>query len=76
VKAIVENDVALHVFVKKDDAEGSDFYYLGRAHSHQAEQTSMPDSQGAPLNVVRMLLRFDEPIDTGLYDFFHPVVTV
>ncbi|MFD4328276.1 DEAD/DEAH box helicase [Nocardioides sp. NPDC058538] len=76
VRAIVDNDVDLHIFVKKDDAEGSDFYYLGQATSSAAEQATMPDSSGKPLDVVRMFLRFDEPIDSALYDYFHPTLTV
>lgn len=75
VRAIVNNDVDLHIFVKKDDAEGSDFYYLGQATSSAAEQTTMPDSRGKPLDVVRMRLRFAEPIDSALYDYFHPTLT-
>lgn len=76
VAAIVSNDVALHVFAKKDDAEGTEFYYLGRARSEGAEQTTMPGADGKPLNVVRMHLKFDEPMDSALFDYFHPVVTV
>ncbi|RHA39533.1 DUF3427 domain-containing protein [Cellulomonas rhizosphaerae] len=75
VKAIVANDVALHVFVKKDDAEGSDFYYLGQATSHQAEETTMAGARGESLSVVRMVLRFAIPIETALYDYFRPTVT-
>ncbi|MGH3975591.1 MAG: DUF3427 domain-containing protein, partial [Pseudonocardiaceae bacterium] len=75
VRAIVDNDVDLHIFVKKDDAEGSDFYYLGQATSSAAEQTTMPDSSGKPLDVVCMRLRFAEPIDSALYDYFHPTLT-
>jgi superfamily II DNA or RNA helicase/HKD family nuclease len=75
VSAIVNNDVEIHVFVKKDDAEGTDFYYLGPAHANSAEQTTMPGANGESLDVVRMLLRFDQPIDMALYDYFHPTVT-
>ncbi|QIK71537.1 DEAD/DEAH box helicase [Propioniciclava coleopterorum] len=74
VKAIVANDVALHVFVKKDDAEGTDFYYLGRAEARDAEQTTMM-GQSAPLDVVRMHLHFAEPIQSALFDYFHPMLT-
>ncbi|WP_147915244.1 DUF3427 domain-containing protein [Ruania zhangjianzhongii] len=70
VRTIVSNDVDLHVFVKKDDAEGTDFYYLGQATSHEAEQTKMGD-----LDVVRMRLRFAQRIEPGLYDYFHPTFT-
>lgn len=75
VRAIVENRVAIDVFVKKDDAEGSDFYYLGRAVSQEAEQTTMQDDHARQLDVVRMHLLFDAPIEAALYDYFHPVVT-
>lgn len=75
IRPIIENKVELHVFVKKDDAEGSDFYYLGRATAHDAEQTTMAGTGGAALDVVRMRLRFDKPIEGALYDYFHPTVT-
>jgi hypothetical protein len=75
VRAIVDNEVAIHVFAKKDDAEGSDFYYLGSAQAEAAEQTSMPGNDGDLLSVVKMVLRFDSPIDSAVYDYFHPVVT-
>ncbi len=75
VRAIVDNDVDLHVFVKKDDAEGTEFYHLGQATSHDAEQTTMPGTDGAQLNVVRLRLRFAKPIDSALFDYFHPVLT-
>ncbi len=75
VREIVRNEVDIHVFAKKDDADGSDFYYLGKARSEGAEQTSMPDADGKPLSVVTMNLRFDSPIESAVYDYFHPVVT-
>lgn len=74
VSAIINHEVELHVFVKRDDAEGTEFYYLGEAHSTQAEQTTMPDDGGVPLNVVRMILRFEEAIEHTLYDYFHPTL--
>lgn len=76
VAAIVSNEVAMHVFAKKDDAEGTEFYYLGRARSEDAEQATMPGADGKPLNVVRMHLTFDEPMDSALFDYFHPVITL
>lgn len=75
VRPIVDNSVELHVFAKKDDAEGSDFYYLGRAQSAEAEETTMPGSDGRPLSVVRMALRFEEPVNAALFDYFHTAVT-
>jgi superfamily II DNA or RNA helicase/HKD family nuclease len=73
VHLIVAGLVDVHVFVKKDDAEGSDHYYLGRAAAHEAEQATMPGGDGQPLPVVTMLLKFDEPIRQGLFDYFRPL---
>ena len=72
VAPIVAGEVDLHVFVKKDDADGSNFYYLGQASAQSAEQTKMKSS-GA--DVVHMLLHFDRPIDAALFDYFHPEIT-
>ena len=47
VRPIVEGRVAVHVFVQKDDAEGSDHYYLGNAKAHDAEETTMPEASAS-----------------------------
>lgn len=73
VAPIVKNSVDLHVFVKKDDAEGGDHYYLGQATAHDAVETTMPGTRGEPLPVVTMLLRFDGAVTQGLFDYFHPL---
>lgn len=72
VRRIVNNEVDLHVFVKKDDAEGTEFFYLGKADSRNAEQTQMPDKNQVPLDVVTMDLHFEEAIDSALYDYLSP----
>ena len=75
VKSIVSNLVTLDVFVKKDDNDGTDFFYLGRASAGNALQTEMKDKKGNLLPVVRMTLKFDEPIPQGLFDYFQPTIT-
>jgi superfamily II DNA or RNA helicase len=75
VKDILSGDIALHVFAKKDDADGVDFYYLGTARAQDPEQTSMPDGNGHPLKVVQMVLKFEQPMDGALFDYFRPAVT-
>lgn len=69
VRSIVDGEVPLHVFVKKDDAEGSDFYYLGEASSRDAEQTTMAGASGKDLDVVTMNLDFISPIEDGLFEY-------
>lgn len=74
-KAIAAGEYRLPIFVKKDDAEGSEFYYLGDATPADAEDTTMSGNSGAPVKVARMHLRFDKPIDASLFDYFHPTLT-
>ncbi|MGP4069100.1 DUF3427 domain-containing protein [Halobacillus sp. B29] len=75
VKQIVEatqrnNDI--HIFVKKDNGEGSDFYYLGKAQPDQSSvvQTTMEDKE-KHLPVVRMNMKLKHHVDQKLYDYFH-----
>lgn len=69
VQAIVANQFPLHLFAKKDDAEGTDFYYLGEAKSEAARQEQMPDETGRPLDVVAMKLDMASPIESSLYEY-------
>jgi len=70
VKAIVGNQLPLHVFAKKDNAEGTDFYYLGVATSQDARQTKMSGQGGSKLDVVSMTLGLASPIESSLYEYF------
>jgi superfamily II DNA or RNA helicase/HKD family nuclease len=69
VKSIVNQDATLHLFTKKDDAEGSDFYYLGSALPSDPQQTTMPGTDGSNLDVVTMTLSLDSAIESALYDY-------
>src|SRR5690625_3676691 len=69
VRAIVDNAVPLHVFVKKDDEEGADFLYLGRASSTNPVQTQMPGKEGEQLDVVTMDLQLESQMEDGLYRY-------
>lgn len=72
VKRILDpaNPPGLHIFVKKDDAESGEFYYLGLADASDPRQEKMPSKQGEPLNVVTMDLHLRTPVDAGVYDYF------
>ena len=65
----MNNEVPLFLFAKKDDAEGTDFYYLGQATSSDPVQTKMPGENGKNLDVVTMDLNLEYPIDAALYDY-------
>ena len=69
-RLIAADEVPLHVFAKKDDAEGTDFFYLGQAAPREAEQTQMPGGSGKMLDVVTMKLELEAPLDDSLYEYF------
>ena len=70
VIAIIENQLPLHLFVKKDDTEGTDFFYLGKTTSKDARQTKMTGKKGRELDVVSTTLDLENPIETSLYEYF------
>lgn len=68
-----ESGMKIHLFSKKDDGEGSDFYYLGEADiaEDSAKNETMPDGKGNHLSVVTMNLVLEQPVQ---YDIYHYLV--
>lgn len=71
IKLKNSDDYDIHVFVKKSDDEGSDFYYLGEVKPKldTITQLKKPDSKGNMKKVVEMQLEFLKPIETKLYRY-------
>lgn len=72
VKALQDPDNwTIHLFVKKSDDEGKEFYYLGEATPIQdtIKQLSKPTQEGKAQNVVEMDLRLAEAVDTKLFKY-------
>lgn len=68
---IANNLVDIYVFAKKNDAEGAGHYFLGKAKASNAEDTFMPGDDKQSIPVVKMMLKFEEPVQTALFDYFH-----
>ncbi|WP_442778106.1 DUF3427 domain-containing protein [Bacillus sp. m3-13] len=68
-----DTGTALHLFSKKDDGEGTDFYYLGQADVdlESPKNETMPDGKGKYLPVVTMNLVLEQPVQ---YDIYHYLV--
>ncbi|WYP27802.1 DEAD/DEAH box helicase [Alkalihalobacillus sp. FSL W8-0930] len=66
-----EENIDLHLFVKKDNDEGTDFYYLGKARyeKESAVNTKMPGKDGQLLDVVHMDLVLEHKVDDKLYSY-------
>ncbi|MGG1398040.1 DEAD/DEAH box helicase [Bacillus salipaludis] len=68
-----ESGMEIHLFTKKHDGEGTDFYYLGQVDiaEDSAKNETMPDGKGNHLSVVTMNLVLEQPVQ---YDIYHYLV--
>ncbi|MBU8791151.1 DEAD/DEAH box helicase [Oceanobacillus caeni] len=66
-----ERNIDIHIFVKKDDDEGSGFYYLGQANPDKrtVEQDKMLDKKGKEIPVVHMNMMMEKPVENKLYQY-------
>ncbi len=70
IQQILAQDYDLHVFVKKDDADGVDFFYLGQGNIHTPSEVTQKNKDGNDTPVVEMLVDLESPVETALYDYF------
>ena len=63
-----DTGLTLHLFIKKEDGEGYDFYYLGPVHyiENSALETTMPDGETP---VVTMNFELINEVPSPLYDY-------
>ncbi|MGM0258991.1 DEAD/DEAH box helicase [Enterococcus sp. AZ102] len=61
-----------HLFVKKSDDEGTNFYALGQVIpvNETIKQKEKPTNQGTHKSVVHMNLKFNEPMPYDLFRYF------
>lgn len=68
LQPILSGTAELHLLVKREDADGTDFYYLGQVDATNPSQTTMMDDKGKHLDVVTTNLKIRVPIDSALFD--------
>ena len=68
LQPILDGSVDLLLFVKREDAEGTGFYYLGQVDAENARQTVMQGNEGENLDVVVTDLKIRVPIESSLFD--------
>lgn len=60
------------LFVKKSDAEGKDFYYLGDLSvMNEPTETTIKNDQGQELPIVNFQFLLDEPVESKLYGYLN-----
>lgn len=73
VKEIIEAErtgLEIHLFAKKSDNEGGDFYYLGRALPKNWKQTTIRDDDGEELPIVNFTLQLETTVKDDIYEYF------
>lgn len=72
VKSIMDRQTRKLLFVKKNDAEGKEFYYLGDLSViGQPTETTISDDAGKKLPIVNIQFLLDQPVESKLYSYLN-----
>lgn len=64
-------NIRLPLFIKKNNDEGADFYYMGdmNPNMEKVEETSMENDSGKKVSVVRIRFNLENPVPEKLYKY-------
>lgn len=68
LQPILNGDADLHIFAKREDAEGAELYYLGQADSTNPQQTEMLGKNNKLVDVVTADLKLRVPLPAELFE--------
>jgi superfamily II DNA or RNA helicase/HKD family nuclease/phage repressor protein C with HTH and peptisase S24 domain len=70
--------IRLPLFIKKNNDEGLDFYYMGEVSPelNQVEQTTMKNDSGKQVSVVKIRFNLANPVSTSMYNYLEQKATV
>lgn len=69
IKNYQKTNLKIHLFIKKSDAEGKDFYYMGQVEPFDFIQTTIKSKDG-DLPIVNIKYNLHIPVKDELYDYF------
>ena len=73
VKDILNHEksgLQLHLFVKKSDDEGKDFYYIGQVKPFDVDETTIKNDDGKDLPIVNFKFHIENEVKDELYSYF------
>lgn len=70
VTAIEKPSTLKLLFIKKSDAEGSEFYFMGGVTHKQSVGTTILGNSGEKLSIVQMFYLMNNPVDPKIYEYF------
>jgi hypothetical protein len=59
----------LSLFVKKDNDEGSDFYYTGEVTPMKFSQSTILDDKGQKVPIVQVIFSMNQPVESSIYEY-------
>lgn len=67
------NRMLIELFVKKDDYDGSDFYYLGELNylNHSQSEIVVKKTTGKKAPIVNIHFKMKHPVKEDIYDYLH-----
>ncbi len=65
-----ETGLEIHLFVKKSDDEGKDFYYIGQVTPFDQIETTINNDKGEELPIVNFKFKIDTEVKDELYSYF------
>lgn len=75
VRSILDKNgkIRLPLFIKKNNDEGQDFYYMGDVtpQINGAKQTTINSDSGKPVSVVKIRFDMQNPVSTNMYTYLH-----
>ncbi|MCQ2737845.1 MAG: DEAD/DEAH box helicase [archaeon] len=69
VKSIINDDLDIHLFIKKSDDEGKDFYYLGPVEVLDYNQTTIENDDGDELPIVNFKFKMNYSVKEDVYKY-------
>lgn len=71
VKEILESkDLQKHLFIKKHDSEGNEYYYMGQLDVEDKKQTTIKNNENQDLDIVNIIYKLHNPVKLELYNYF------
>ena len=63
--------IRLHLFIKKNNDEGMDFYFMGEVSPelNHVQQTKMKNDSGKEVSVVKIRFNLKNPVSTSIYNY-------
>ena len=65
-----ETGLDIRLFIKKNNNEGSDFYYFGKVHPISFEQNVQESDDGKMLPIVDVQFELEHPVRDDMYEYF------